>query len=777
MRESCARKIVSRWMIWILLGVVSLAVLAMPGLLWTPSATADSPPGEEWVARYNGTANSFDGATAMAVDASGNVYVTGASYAFGSEKDFLTIKYGPTGTILWEARYTNGTLTAGDDFARAIATDASGNVYVTGSSAGPIGPDYLTLKYDSGGTLQWAARYTTTSSASTGARALAVDGSGNVYVTGMDAGWGWGMDYLTIRYSPSGLEDWAQRLSRSTNAADYEAAQAVAVDADGNVYVTGTSKVTGLSSGEDAVTVKYDSAASQLWAVAYTGLPGSIAADWGMALAVDGSGNVYVAGHSTDAPVTGRDYFTVKYNSGGGVIWEKRYNGAGAGINGDDEATALVLDSAGNAYVAGASFNNGAPANSDYATVKYDGATGNQLWVARYNGPANGSDAAKAIALDGSGNVYVTGNSAGSTMSDYATVKYDGATGSELWAVRYNGTGNGIDESAAIAVQSGNVYVTGKSEGIGSNYDYATIKYGAAVVPSGPPCDNSWASAVSGLWSDATKWSAGAVPTSTANVCITVDGTYVVTATGSVTVKSLRVGSSGNTGVQTLQAQGSSSGALNLTASYGITNTGTIVLSSINSGYSAQINVTNGVLSNTGTVNVNPGTGGTRTIAANLYNQGTVNVNTDTTLSKLSGSHTNLGAINIATGALLTMSGNSQVFNHNAGTLTTNGFSISSNTFNYNGGVISGTATITLANSTLNLGPGGTGPATFVMQGSNTLIGNPSPGQTIVVQGVAGSGILTSANGFTNGGTIRMESVGSGYTVQINVTNGTLTNT
>jgi len=106
-----------------------------------------------------------------------------------------------------------------------------------------------------------------------------------------------------------------------------------------------------------------------------------------------------------------------------------------------------------------------------------------QGWVARYNGPGNGWDAARAIALDNSGNIYVTGESWGSgTEYDYATVKYD-SSGVEQWVARYNGPGNWWDNAYAIDLDNlGNVYVTGRSMGSGTYYDYATIKYSQVVV-------------------------------------------------------------------------------------------------------------------------------------------------------------------------------------------------------------------------------------------------------------------------------------------------------
>jgi hypothetical protein len=99
-------------------------------------------------------------------------------------------------------------------------------------------------------------------------------------------------------------------------------------------------------------------------------------------------------------------------------------------------------------------------------------------WVRRYNGPGDSTDYARAIAVDGSGNVYVTGYNLGSgTDRDYATIKYD-PNGDTAWLRRYNGPGNSEDNAYAIAVDSsGNVYVAGYSDGTETYRDYATVKY------------------------------------------------------------------------------------------------------------------------------------------------------------------------------------------------------------------------------------------------------------------------------------------------------------
>ena len=113
----------------------------------------------------------------------------------------------------------------------------------------------------------------------------------------------------------------------------------------------------------------------------------------------------------------------------------------------------------------------------DYATIKYNSA-GAEQWVNRYNGSANSADAAFALALDHSGNIYVTGFSSETlTSRDYATIKYN-AEGIEQWVIKYNGTANSDDAAIAIAVDDPeNVYVTGVSVGVGTGLDFATIKY------------------------------------------------------------------------------------------------------------------------------------------------------------------------------------------------------------------------------------------------------------------------------------------------------------
>jgi len=169
---------------------------------------------------------------------------------------------------------------------------------------------------------------------------------------------------------------------------------------------------------------------------------------------------------------------------------------------------------------------------------------------------------------------------------------------------------------------------------------------------------------------------------------------------------------------------------------------------------------------------------GTRTIAANLANNGQVNVNADTLFSKTSGQYTNDGDFNIAADRTLTITGSSQVFNQDSGTLDIHGvMALGSLDFNYNGGTITGTPTMT--NVDLTIGAGATNPASFLLLGgSSTLSGNVHAGQMLMVRGGSSGGYatLTSANGFDNSGTIALDADTIGYSATLMVTSETLTN-
>jgi hypothetical protein len=376
--------------------------------------------------------------------------------------DYHTFKYETgDGDRIWKKTYSGPGI--GPDVANAIAVDNNGNVYATGSSFG-IGSlaDIATVKYDRNGNSQWGKRYNGPGNSTDQANAITVDNKGFVYVTGFSSNPGTSIvtnanaDYTTIKYKDNGDVVWIKRYNGPGNFIDV--ANAIAVDPNGNVYVTGQSSANGAST--DYTTIKYDANGNELWVARYNG-PGNFT-DNALALVVDASGNVYITGSSYGAGTASIDAATIKYNAAGMQQWVQRFTG---GVGKD-----IGLDAAGNVYITG--FSSG----GTFTTIKYNNA-GVQQWVAIP--PGNGGLGATALALDPSGNVYVTGGSSSSfgIPGDYLTIKYNTA-GVQQWEIRYNGPGNGEDVANDIRLDKDcNVYVTGSSVGNRTLTDYATIKY------------------------------------------------------------------------------------------------------------------------------------------------------------------------------------------------------------------------------------------------------------------------------------------------------------
>jgi hypothetical protein len=411
-----------------------------------------------WVRTYSGPSD-WNWVTRMAVDKSGNVYVSGYSSRAYYVSDYATVKYYPNGDTAWVRRYCGPT--DGEAGANDLAIDDSGNVYVTGFSPDTIfGQWYATIKYYPNGDTAWIRRYHGKGYGYDTGLSIAVDDLLNVYVTGASTGNGM-YDYGTIKYYPSGDTAWVRLYDGSRG---YDVPQDLQVDTWGNVYVTGISVG---SIGYDYATVKYYPNGDTAWVRRYDGPESKY--DAAIALCVDDSACVYVTGISYSGQ-TGLDYLTIKYYPNGDTAWVRRYNGPG---NGSDSAMAIAVDERGSVYVTGTSY--GVGTARDYATLKYS-PDGRLIWERRYNGTGNSNDYAHSLAIDGHGNVYVTGYSSNPAGSyDLATVKY--SPDGNGFCVRRFGKISGYEDYFCpdITVNSfENVYVAGA---IGNPPDYTTIRY------------------------------------------------------------------------------------------------------------------------------------------------------------------------------------------------------------------------------------------------------------------------------------------------------------
>lgn len=256
----------------------------------------------------------------------------------------------------------------GDDVGEAIVVDGSCNVYVTGFCTGNgTSKDCITIKYNASGVQQWASIYDGSGHAEDMAHSIVLDGSGNVYVTGKSNEGGASTDYsyITIKYNSSGTQQWAAIYNGEGD--DWDEAYAIALDGNSNVYVTGKSKINANAIGDDLfnyATVKYNSSGVRQWVADYNGA--SNKNDEAYAIAIDGESNIYVTGRSY-SNTTNFDMLTIKYNSSGTQQWSISYDNSN--YHGVDEPYSITVDNSGYVYITDGSYGSGT--KFDYLTIKY----------------------------------------------------------------------------------------------------------------------------------------------------------------------------------------------------------------------------------------------------------------------------------------------------------------------------------------------------------------------------------------------------------------------
>lgn len=396
---------------------------------------------------------------AMVVDSQGNIHLTGTTKSGNEYPDFLTAKYSPSGRLLWASSYGQS---GKDDQPSSLKVDVEGNVYVTGKSDGGASVyDFLTLKYNSQGSLQWAARLNNAENNSDFANDLAVDSTGNVYVTGGGRYEASDYDIVTVKYNPSGevlwimhwigpgiLHPWRDDMGRY-----------ITTDPTGNVYIAGTSD----ESGEDIVVIKADSSGQVLWTSRYDGP--SHGNDEPKGLAIDQAGEVSVAGNSHRSS-SDQDIILIRYASSGAWQWGKRYSSPGRY---PEDVQDVFLDRRGNTCITGSANIRG---RNKFVTLMF-AANGIKKWTVLDDYTGNGSGAS-SLDVDGAGNVYVTGNGLNKALcNEIVTLKYN-SRGKRVWLVRYSGPAK-YDLARAVAVDSSGAVIVGSDGGYRGNW--TIIKY------------------------------------------------------------------------------------------------------------------------------------------------------------------------------------------------------------------------------------------------------------------------------------------------------------
>jgi outer membrane protein assembly factor BamB len=334
-------------------------------------------------------------------------------------QDYYLTKYDSSGTHLWTKQ---GGLALKTTNAAGVATDLSGNIYVAGSTNGGLDGnslmgtiDFFVTKYSSGGTRQWTKQLGVLSK-TTKASSVAVDSSGNVYVAGYTNGGLDGnslmgaQDFFVTKYDTSGTKLWTKQLG-ATSTTTFSSG--VAMDASGNVYISGYTNGgldgNSITGTEDAFITKYDSTGTKQWTRQLGATTRGTYAD---GITVDSSGNIFLAGNTNGNlggnTLTGnQDSFIAKYDSTGNRQWIRQLGV----ISQSTTANGITVDSSGNAYITGVT--GGALDGqtlfgiSDIFFTKYD-SSGLRQWTIQ-NGTTGANVVGNFIAIDSSSHIYVGG--------------------------------------------------------------------------------------------------------------------------------------------------------------------------------------------------------------------------------------------------------------------------------------------------------------------------------------------------------------------------------
>jgi hypothetical protein len=492
----------------------------------------------DWAWARTGNGSGDDKGMHMTRDGSGNLLLTGkfvsntlqlssvtlTNSGTATTSDFMLAKYDQAGSIQWAKRAVG----AGDDEGMAVATDATGNIYVAGNFDSPTlvlgtitltnsstNGDIFVAKYDPAGNVVWARSYG--GNLLDNVASLKADNSGNTYVTGsfqslsvlfgsygvINSG---NRDGYVTKIDPGGNPLWARLIAGSQN----ENGLGVAVDGNGNVYVAGDFNSSNLTSytltnagGYDLFLGKYD-ASGNLLSSKLIGGSGNESCNF---IECDGSGNVYIAG-TFDSPNLNlgsvtltngstRDNALIKLNGALSTQWGKRFNG-----NQSSNVNAIFMGQSNDFYLAGTfnlaslSFGSISLSNPNSAAEAYVARfdlSGNDLWAKNTNGP--GDEEARGVAVDNSGSIYMAGSFTSSLTLGGASLVSAGSTDvflAKLCIVP--GVPTVAANSTVCAKKSGTLTATFPSGSVGNWYSSASS--GSLLLAN----SSTFTSAVSGTF-------------------------------------------------------------------------------------------------------------------------------------------------------------------------------------------------------------------------------------------------------------------------------------
>ncbi len=456
------------------------------------SGSAPAQFGRQWVKTFNDPTYQGNVPAAITLNSAGCVIVTGTAYdSIKKINQIQTIKYDPSGNVLWQVKYApSSTCTPSD-----ITTDAKGNIFITANvvdTSLKFYPQKIhALKYNCSGKLVWDAVYPkpqTPPDFFEVSTRIAVDVGGNIFVgataqcTQCYGAAGFFLEPTIIKFDSNGHYITEMRTGRI-----WAGNIPTSLDALNDMELVGNSIIYSISnivqdslpsgrnlSAEDFGVEKYDTSGKRKF---FKRIPRPSKEDFPVALFVGKNENIYITGWTADSVQNAtHSYLTVKLDSAGNIFYVKERGNTAW----NSEGISVAADELGDAYIAGKTFKNGPV--SEIELFKYD-PNGNEVWAKTFSSTFKNYIIGR-IHIDAQANIYINASSIDSTNSDCLLLKYD-SSGSLIGEYRTNGPTNQNDYAEGMVVNTaGEIFITGNSQSANGT-DYLTAKYGFPTTAIG----------------------------------------------------------------------------------------------------------------------------------------------------------------------------------------------------------------------------------------------------------------------------------------------------
>ncbi len=368
-----------------------------------------------WNVRYNSQGNVTDIAKDFVVTRIGDVYITGYS-GINFDYHIITIKYSSNGILQWSKIYNGG---SSDDSPEDIGIDKQGNIIVAGSTFDGNYGHGLLIKYNPNGDTLFVKKYIQ-SPKYTSINEIVIDDTSNIYTIGNLRKEDLTLDFLILKYNGNGILQWNTIYDSQQYYNDI--GWHITVDLSGNIYVVGSTAIP--SSANNNTLIRLNNAGTILWQRTFTGVisgNGKCNYPAGIVTVPNGSGVCYTTSCLNGTGGSGSDIVTLNYNESGDTNWIRRFSG-GLTAGTVNSPSVLKIDKYNCIYIGGRA--NYSSTGDDYALLKYS-QNGSMQWSAIYNGFNNYSDVSNDIIID-SASVFITGRSRNITnnTTDAVTIKY-----------------------------------------------------------------------------------------------------------------------------------------------------------------------------------------------------------------------------------------------------------------------------------------------------------------------------------------------------------------